>query len=204
MTKNQNLRTRKRRNPKSRVPSSAAVQYQGPTKELRDAQDGIVVELRLTQSVASGGGTSLNYSLNTDPSAADNWSEYSTAWGEYRVLAMTAVYEPLKSCSLYAGAASTYEAQAPAIHSVYHQFTAPTTTNYATAWSVGDSIVSHVTKRSSRVWRMSESREAVFNPTSTPVTTIYGVSYFADGVTTATTYGIMFITYLVQFRSRTK
>jgi len=204
MTKQNNKRARrtKRRSPNQAVPSSAAIRYSGPAKELRDISDGIVVELRLTQSVASGATTQLNYTLNTDPSAADNWSEYSSSWGEYRVLAMTTQYEPLFSVT-YQGVASTYGV-GPSVHSSYHQYAAPATTNYATAWSVGDSIVSHVTKKSRRVWRMSEPREANFSTVASPATNIFGASYFADNVITGTTYGIMFITYLVQFRSRTK
>lgn len=191
-----------RRSAKLAVPSSAAIKYSGPAKELRDISDGIVVELRLTQSVASGATTQLNYTVNCDPSSADNWSEYSTSWGEYRVLAMTTQYEPAFSVS-YLGVGSVFGV-GPSVHSSYHQYAAPTSTNYATAWSVGDSTVSHVTKRSKRVWRMSEPREANFSTVATPATNIFGASYFADNVVTATTYGIMFITYLVQFRSRTK
>jgi hypothetical protein len=176
-------------------PNASAIVYSGPIPQ-RTAENGIVAILRENATFASGSGTSFISILDNNPSGADNWSEYSNAWGEYRVLAMRVEYEPIQVVNTAAVTA------APLVHSVVHQpglVSSPT--NYGQAFSIGDAKLGNTMRKYVRLWRMSGSSEAVYQSTLAPAATGLSVLSSAFGLTTATTYGYAFITYLVQFRT---
>jgi hypothetical protein len=168
--------------------------YSGPVPQ-RTAENGIVALLRENASFASGTGTSFVSVLDNNPSGADNWTEYSNAWAEYRVLAIRVEYEPIQVVNTAAVTA------APLVHSVIHQPSLSPPANYGQAFSAGDAKLGNTMRKFVRTWRMSGTAEATYQNTLAPSATSLTVASSAFGLTTGVTYGIAFITYLVQFRT---
>jgi len=176
-------------------PPASATLYAGPVPQ-RTAENGIVALLREDAIFSTGSGTNFVSVLDNNPSGADNWTEYSNSWGEYRVLAMRVEYEPVQVVNTAAVTA------APLVHSVLHQASLPSSpSNYGQAFSLGDAKLGNTMRKFVRVWRMSGTAEATYQNTLAPAATSLTVTSSAFGLTTATTYGYAFITYLVQFRT---
>jgi len=175
-------------------PNASATVYMGPVPQ-RTAENGIVALLREDAVFVSGSGTSFVSILDNNPSSADNWTEYSNAWGEYRVLAMRVEYEPVQIVNTAAVAA------APLVHSVVHQPSLSSPGNYGQAFSIGDAKLGNTMRKHVRTWRMSGTAEATYQNTLSPAATSLAFVNSAFGLTTATTYGYAFITYLIQFRT---
>ncbi len=164
----------------------------------RTSDNGIVAILRSNDQFDTGGGTSIVGILDNNPSASDNWSEYSTAWSEYRVLGMRLQFAPLYSVN------TATITTGPIVHSVVHTSSVISPTDYAEALSIGDSKMSNITRPFVREWRMSDADEATWLPTSAPAATADAFAFAAFDLTTGTTYGQGLITYFVQFRTTRK
>lgn len=175
-------------------PNASATVYMGPVPQ-RTAENGIVALLRADAAFASGSGTSFVSILDNNPSGCDNWTEYSNAWSEYRVLAIRVEYQPIQIVNTSAVTA------APLVHSVIHQPSLTAPTNFGQAFSIGDAKLGSTMRKFVRTWRMSGTAEATYQNTLAPAATSLAVTSSAFGLTTGTTYGYAFITYLVQFRT---
>ncbi len=179
------------------VPSPGKLVYSGPIPT-HTAESGTLVLLREVATLSTGAGTSFNSIIDNNPSGTDNWSEYSTSWSEYRVLGIRFDFRPQYSVN------TATIATAPLVHSVLHMKANPSITSYGDVFAYGDSYLGHVTKQRLSEWRMTTPEEATFVDTSAPAGTAVCYTNYASGLTTATTYGIVFITYLVQFRNARK
>lgn len=187
--------SRRKDNPS--VPSTTLLRYRGPIPE-RTAEEGIVVTLRSLSSLATGVGTGFNITIDNNPNGYDNWTEYSTAWAQYRMLGLRAEFVPVFNVSLATANSG------PIISNIVHGLTAPAVTTLTNAFSYGDPKIHHTTKKFIREWRMTTPAEAIWQPTASPGLTSYAFNFFSSGLTTATTYGYIYYTALVQFGSATK
>lgn len=171
--------------------------YRGPIPT-RTAENGAVVLLREIATLSTGAGTSFNSIIDNNPSGCDNWSEYSTSWSEYRVLGIRFEYVPQFAVNTAVVNVS------PLVHCILHMKSNPAITSYPQAFSYGDSHLGHVCRRRLMEWRMSTPEEASFLDTNAPAGVAVAYTNYAEGLTTATQYGILFVTYLVQFRNARK
>ncbi len=180
-----------------RVPRTDLMLYNGviPT---HNAESGTLVIMREVATLATGAGTSFNSILDNNPSGTDNWSEYSTSWSEYRVLGIRFEYEP--QYPVNTAAVTT----APLVHCILHMKSNPAIASYPQAFSYGDSYLGHVSRKRIMEWRMTTPEEATFVDTSSPAGTAIAYTNYAEGLTTATQYGVVFVTYLVQLRNTRK
>lgn len=185
-----------RKNPKRapRAPDPSSTKYSGVVST-RTAEQGIVAILRGSATYATGVGTSFNSYTDNNPSAADNWAEYAGAWSEYRVLGMKLTYAPnfvVNTATVGSGIN---------VHSVLHAPTVASATTTQQAYSQGDARVGSITKPFTRTWKMSSATESAWIPTGTPAANSLAFSHSSFGLTTGLTYGIGFITYMIQFRT---
>ncbi len=162
------------------------------------SEEGIVAVLRDVVTYATGVGTSFVSYLDNNPSSTDNWGEYSTSWSEYRVLGIRFEYVPTFAVN------TATVASGPLVHCILHMKATPAISSYANAMSYGDSKLGHVMKKYVDEWRMASAEEGTFLDCSAPAGTAFTQTAYADSLTTATTYGTVFRTWLIQFRNPRK
>jgi len=180
-------------------PPTQSLIYSGPIPS-RTSERGITAILRQASTQTTGGAaTSINVVLGNNPSGSDNWADYAAAWSQYRVLGMRVNWRPYDTGFTTGGVGT--RSYGTFIHTVVHQTASPVTNSVANAFSVGDSRVSHYSQPHVRTWKMLDSTEAGWVATSAPATTSFAYSNYANNLTVASTYGVLFITYYVQFRT---
>lgn len=197
--RNRNKNARRMRGSRNipRPPPASVLSYKGIIP-YNASETGITTLLRDEFSLSTGAGTAISANLDNNPSGTDNWSEYSTSWSEYRVLGIRFQFVPQYAVNTAAVATS------PFAHSILHMKAAPAIVSYGQCFSYGDAKFGHVTKPFLREWRMDSAEEGTFLDCSAPALTAYTFTYYADSLTAATIYGILFRTWLVQFRNPRK
>lgn len=181
-----------------RPPPTAQLTYRGqiPT---RTSERGITVILRqVSAQTTAVAGTTLNLLLGNNPSSSDNWADYAAAWTQYRVLGIRFEWQPYQNTSSTGVTPLNYGSH---VHTILHQTAAPSTNTVANCFSSGDSKVTQFYKPYVRVWKMLDQNEASWIATSAPASTSYTFSSYANNLTINSTYGVMFVTYFVQFRT---
>jgi len=202
MTGNSNEKLMMRRRPRKplrrmvNVPPSA-VAYKGPISI--PVSDTTTVILTDNANLATGMSTAIISTVfNNNPSNARNWTEYSTAWNEYRVLGIRFTYDPLTPTPngiLLTG--SGYQ-------SIFHG-TATAPTSLAEASSTGTARSFNVFKPFLREWRMVDINEATFVQTGSPSSTSDTLVVYSNNASPVnTTFGNVRIDYLVQFKTHVK
>lgn len=186
------VKRRTNKNPSSsRVPTSAIV-YKGSL--LPAPQDNITVTLYESASVSTDGAGTYSAQFGNNPSSARNWTEYSTAWAEYRVIGIRFRYNNNSVCN------TSTLLGINGYHGIVHGFpTVPTTlvqmvsTGVTKPWNAFRSFT--------REWRMSSSDEASFITVGSPAATTDTLIMLGLNGTISTLYGSLQIEYLVQFRT---
>lgn len=143
--------------------------------------------------LASTAGGAIADVYGNSPSGAPNWADMNTVWGEYRTLAMTIEFYPNNR---YSKTTTTCVPLAVVVDR-----------RNATAYASYDAATSHETARLRSLedpWRveikMDGSEESQFIAVSGPTSSNW-LKLYASGLTISTTYGKVFIKYLVQFRN---
>lgn len=137
--------------------------------------------------------TQLQLLFDNNPSAARNWTEYSTAWKQYRVLGIRYRYYPSRPVNLSGEAGF-------GVQSIVHgTYTAPA--SLAQAMSSGIARPWQVWKAFTREWKMQEVNEAGFTPTSAPAASSNTLLMYASAPGSAIDIGTVMIEYLVQFKN---
>lgn len=185
---------RRRGNDMPRPPPTSTTAYAGRIP-VRTAENGITAVLRAVDAFDTGGGTSIVGIIDNNPSATDNWNEYATAWGEYRVLGIRLEYQPLYSVN------TTAITSAPIVHSVIHQSSLTSPTDYGQAYSYGDPKITNSTLSFVREWRMTNVNESTWIATGAPSATSIALLFAAFDLTTGLTYGQLFVNFFIQFRN---
>jgi hypothetical protein len=193
-------RTSSRRQRGQRAASSyvdpATVRYNGPITDTR--ADTLIALLPVNASVSSDVIGAISGTFNNNPSSAVNWTEYSTAWGEYRVLGIKCTYIPQYSANTTViGGFSGY-------HGIIHGLGAFAPTTLAEASATGVARLWYPFRPFVREWRMSSVEEAAWVSTAGPAATSNALSLYGQGATASTLYGNTLLEYLIQFRSHRK
>ncbi len=197
---------RTRRKPKRRqrrreaVPNASATAYTGPIIRSLATTQGISVNLRQVVTVTTTAGGVASTTVNNNPSSGDNWADYVAAWSEYRVLGIQFEYVPFYKVNYFNGALNITDA--PMVFSTLHSPSTPAPASISQAWGYGSSKLSSLMTHVKNNWHMSSTEEAGFISTAAPASTDTALLLYANG-SALITYGQLFITYLVQFRSRT-
>ncbi len=179
------------------VPPASQISYRGkiPTSS---AESGIVMTLRRAYQVTTNGSGIYSATQTYDPSGCDNWTEMSTTFDEYRVLGIRYEYYPTFSVNTATVGGGLL------CSSILHTETAPSPGSITEAYSYGDSRVGNVFKPFVREWKMTDTNEADFNKTSSTSSSQYAFHLYVDQAGASIAYGVVFVTYLVQFRSLRK
>jgi len=194
MTKNSK---RSRRNGRGNMsdpnPDPGTIHYRGPLQPRNE--DSSTVTLYNNVAVTMDGAGNYSAFVTNDPSASRNWTEYSTSWLEYRVLAVKITYFP---------SAVVNTATIPGFQgyqSIVHALTVATPASLAQAASTGISKGWTGFRRFVRSWRMETPAEANFQLTSAPSATSQTHMLYAVAGGAAVSYGNVEIQYLVQFKT---
>jgi hypothetical protein len=183
---------RVRRNVGSRNPAPDMVMYRGSLAPMRN--DTTTVTLYDNATVTTDAAGLISSAYNNNPGACRNWTEYSTSWGEYRVLGIKFSYDPIAVVNTAAiPGFSGY-------HSIVHG-TPTTPASLAQAASTGISKRWNAFRPFVREWRMADTGEAQFIDTSAPAQNSFVLTLYASGGGNAIYYGNILLEYLVQFRT---
>jgi len=129
----------------------------------------------------------------SSPAGAPNWGDTNSVWGEYRTLAVTVEFRPNNRYS------KTTTTCVP-IAVVTDRRNATALASYDNATSRESCRLLDLEDPWSQVLKMDGSEEAQFVAVSGPLS-FYWIKLFATGLTVSTTYGKVFVKYLVQFRN---
>jgi len=190
-------RRRVRRNVASFNPPSGVVTYTGPFNVPRTklSQDMYVIPLYLNITVSSSGAGVITTLVNNNPSGMNGWSSYKGLFNEVRVLSMMAKYENnynnTFTNSLFQNSlAIVYD------HADYVTILA----GYTLAQSYSSCKISNTSKPWSYGTKMTGTEEAGFMNTSTGTFATFAIKLYANALTDTTNYGILWITFLCQFK----
>jgi hypothetical protein len=175
-------------------PPTNLITYRGPIS-LKTAERGIVASVRGLSGLSTGAGQVFNVLIDNNPSGADNWAAYASSWAEYKVLGMKIQYAPVYNVS------TSTVASGVVVANIFHSNVNPGITTLTNAFTYGDPKIKHSTKPFSLEWRLQDTDEALWQPTSSPGRTSYVANVYSSGLTTATTYGYLYITYMIQFHN---
>lgn len=179
------------------VPRSDLLLYTGPIPQ-NVSESGTLVTLRGATSLATGiGVTTASIIENVDVTAYDNFSEYSTIFQEYRVLGVRYHYMPKEVVNVVGLEAGLL------VSSILHTTISPTPGNITEAFAYGDARLGTGFRPFVREWRMTETDEAKWLDINA-AGTHKGIMLFLDQATANFTYGVLFKTALVQFRTTRK
>jgi hypothetical protein len=175
-------------------PLPSTTQYSGPVTI--PASDSISVILLDSYNVTATLGV-VSLIFNNNPSSARNWTEYSTAWNQYRVLGIKFRYFP------YQNTPNGITLSGAGYSSIYHG-TAAGPTTLPIAASTGIAQPWSVFQRFTRNWRMSEANEAAFTLTSAPASSSDTMVLYSNNISAAgATVGYVEVSYLIQFKTHT-
>ncbi len=185
-----NKNGRKRQLQKEPLPS--AIAYSGPVAI--PLTDSTTVALLDSFPVTAVAGT-VSLVFNNNPSSARNWTEYSTAWNQYRVLGIKFRYFPLSNTP------NGVTITGAGYSSIFHG-TAVAPTTLPTAASTGVAEPWSIFQRFVRNWKMQETNEATFVLTSAPASTSDAMLMFSNNIqAVGATVGFVEVTYLIQFKT---
>ena len=175
------------------------ISYNGPILTPKMKNQVAIDRLVACQAIqiTSTAGGFINGNLGSWPSATSDWSSLVASWHECRTLGMEAIFVPNNRYS------KTTTVTTPLVMVVDHAD--PTNLgSYSTAWSHESAQVHSLDDPQKIVARMSGTEEAQFqdvNLSSSTANRFY-IKYYADSLSTSTTYGYIFLRYLIELRGR--
>lgn len=152
-------------------------------------------EMILTDNadLASTAGGTIADIFGNAPTGAPNWADTNTVWGEYRTLAMTVEFYPNNRYS------KTTTTCVP-LAVVVDRRAATALSSYDNATSRESCRLLSLEDPWRQVVKMEGSEESQFVAVSGPTSSNW-IKLYATGLTVSTTYGKIFVKYLVQFRN---
>lgn len=198
MAKRDKKNKKKKTSPYDRCnPDARVIDYRGPidVPGTNEQIDHIAVNIHYVVGVSSSAAGVINAIYRSDPSAGADWASFTSAYHEYRVLAMRVRYEPSNRYS------KTTTICQPLVTVVDHN-NGSALGSYAAAYGHQSAKLVTLEDPWVRNWRMHDVQEADFIETTVAPTQVSGVKLYADSLSVSTTYGMVFITWLVQFRGR--
>jgi len=193
---------RKRRTNKrpgsNQAPRETAVssqQYNGPVSMRVFSGGDHTTTLLLTYqtTLVSDAGGVISTVFGNNPSSAGNWADTNTVWGEHRVLAFKVEFFPYNRYS------KTTTTCIPVVVDVDRR-SATALPNMAAATSRETAKLKSLEDPWKIEAKMKGSEEAQFLAVSSPNSFIW-IKTYTSGLTVSTTYGLILVRYLVQFRN---
>jgi len=187
-----------------RNPSSSAIAYHGRVFYPNEGQmaDSITIVSKYASDLASTGAGVIANVFSNDPQNINDWSSLAAAYTDYRVLATAFEFYPSNK---YSKTTTTTKAFC---HVVNRQSSAALSSfNEAAAYesfkllSLDDEVSFDNNEKVVPIVRMNGINEAEWKSTSAPATEWWHKLY-TDNVSISTTFGIVIITYRLQFRGR--
>jgi len=185
-------------------PPTSAIRYMGPIVNRAElgADQTVIVVSTYASDLASSVGAVIANVYGNDPSSLDDWSSLVAAWAEYRVLGTMFEFYPQNKYS------KTTTLTRPLCH-VISRDSSSALSGYGIAAAYDSFIMLSLddeTKHGSKdypapIARMTSTDESDFLSTASPSAKWWHKLY-ADTVSASTTYGLVFITYRIQFRTR--
>jgi len=209
--KAKNRRTKGSKNSGMQELSASSFVYNGPAVPTPYAKEKSLHTSLLTQDgslLSSAGGIIQNSFVFTNPSSAVNWADYAQIFDEYRVLSLEFSFFPNLEDSLNTtGLGFNYVP----IYSVIDRDSSSNLASYSVAANYESLKVHALTKRFTRVYKMSginevssaglvSGAEGVFLNTASPPAATGAIKLFATGLSNSVPYGRFILRYLVQFR----
>lgn len=194
--KNKQLKRRGRRGASMLSVPPSAVVYRGPIQA--NPFDTLTALLPVSASVSTASLGEINGTFNNNPSGGTNWSEYSTAWREYRVLGVKFTYIPRFSAN------TTTLSGFSGYHGIIYGTGSYTPTTLPEAAATGLAKLWDPFHRFTRTWKMGSVEQAGWIDTGSPFASSNCITLYAQDGTPSTLYGNIMIEYLVQFRSHRK
>lgn len=183
-------------------PANAATGYNGPMMPpvLTKADDMMTTRLVQRAIVISAATGSIAEQYNNAPdSSYTDWTNFSGAYSEFRVIAQRVRWEPYYVNVLPSG---TSLMTGPAVLSVNRNSGIGTPVNAGLAFGLSESKIANISQRFLIDIRASTSEEMGFQVTNGPSPT-WIVNFNCDGVNAVpTAYGYLFSELLIQFRNR--
>jgi len=206
MPKNNKKRgNRKRKNGRKAGSSTNSLVYTGPYRPLQNiagTRSVISVLNYATQTIASDGAGAIAGNIGIgNPSGAASWAKLAAVYDEFRVLSCRIQFNPVDRYD--APLAVTTSVNQPPLLVLIDRDSSNTPANAAAA--AGYESCRQVSLSDPWVvgYKMAGVREAVFvttaTPTSSPARGFEWISN-APSATISTTFGYLFLTWLVQFR----
>ncbi len=180
--------------------SNSLLEYRGPIHlPTKDGLDDTVVRANLsftTQVSANGAGLIAGYVANSDVTASTDWSSFAATYQEYRVLAVEVKYQ-----NYFNGAYSASLLQGAGAMCSNHVSTISAPASLDAVVQVADHKPWRTSAPLVKAWRARGTEEMGFTATSA-TSTHGGIQYYATVGTPSAFYGILYITFMVEFRSR--
>jgi len=199
--RNQRSRRGSRRAVVNRVPRQlrelpiASSSYYG---QIRDATTRNEVTLKTlvlnaVSTLTSNGSGVINLVYNSSPSTAANWTALAGVFDEYRTLAFEVWFEPNDQYDLPATVGTV-----PILTVLDHDNPLPCA-SFAQAAQYESVRMHNISRPFRRKMFMSEFAEAQFFNTATPSSSFYLKTY-AQNAALSSTFGLVMVTWRVQFR----
>jgi len=173
----------------------SAQRYVGPIigSPFNDANHTTTLLLIYQTSLASTVGGVVADVFGNNPSSASNWGDSNAVWGEYRVLAFRLEFYPVNRYS------KTTTVTFPVLVDVDRR-----NSTALTSFSVAAARETCKMRSLEDPWheeiRMTGSEESQFIAVSAP-TALSWFKLYSTGLSVSTTYGLILVKYLVQFRN---
>jgi hypothetical protein len=180
-------------------PPASATSYNGPLTINVKSKDTDIVLVRLvtTGNLSSNALYSISSAYANNPNTSAEWSNYLNLYEEFRCVAQRLMYIPF-----YTNFGPTTTLHAPIVWSIDRNvaFVTPTTVN--AAFQHSNARVRSTQSPVTIAVKASSSAEMLFQPMLSPAGT-WQITAVAQSLAASTSYGVVFIEYLVQFRNRT-
>ncbi len=170
--------------------------YKGPVISAagREQADLHSVNLMSVVDLVSSAANLIQNVYNDDPSGYSEWANFAALFHEYRVLGAEFKFYPQNRYSK-----STTITRPMAI--IVDRSTSAIVANYAGALNHPSAKLKSLDDPFESSWRMENAEESAFEQTLAPVAK-HWFKLYADTLSASTTYGIVTIVLLVQFRGR--
>ncbi len=191
LTKTRRRRRGTRKNSQlSMAPPPSTISYKGPITV--PPTDELSVTLYDSFDVTFTASTPLVLKFDNNPSSARNWTEYSTAWNQYRVLGIRYRYYPSRPVNVTGDGLF-------GVQSIVHgSYANPA--SLAQAMSTGIARPFQPWKAFTRIWKMQEVVEAAYTATSSPALNSNTLIIYGSSSAATIDVGTVMIEYLVQFK----
>ncbi len=178
-------------------PPDAAIVYKGPVAlpKQKQAATTMSAQMYLTHIVTTNVSGIVNDVVGNNPAGFAEFSNFQALWSEYRVLAVEYTYVPS-----YKNVQGTI-AFGPCVFT-WDRYNNTALASIAGAYEQDSAIPMTLGNKCHRILKMHDTLDAEFRSTNPGTTDTWWFKVYGSGYSNSTTYGILYMKALVQFRGR--